>query len=115
MPNEYDQKVEWALRNVRELLLANATPPRSLPDDRTASTIRAIAGEPELGRALERANDTALCFVLRELRHILEDKLQPRVLITRVWQIMDAPEVNRAFGVKENPRRVGWWKKPPTR
>jgi hypothetical protein len=33
-------------------------------------------GGPEVGRALGLANDTAACFVLREVRHILADHRQ---------------------------------------
>src|SRR5262245_49696156 len=115
MPSEYDQLVERALRDVRDLLRANLAPLRNLPDDRTASGIRAIAGGPELGRALERANDTAACFALREIRHMLNDKPPPHLLITRAWEIIAALEGSRASGGKQNSPRVPWWKKPPTR
>src|SRR5262245_23174099 len=115
MPNEYDQLVERVLRDVRDLLLANIAASRSLSDDRTASGIREIADGPELGRALEQANDNALCFAVREIRCVLSDKPQSRALLNRLWQIMDAPEINQALGIKQNSPGMLWWKKPPTR
>jgi hypothetical protein len=68
MPNKYDHLTERIVREIRNLLLANVTPTRNLSDDRTAECIRSIAGGPELGRVLEQANDTALCFAVREIR-----------------------------------------------
>jgi hypothetical protein len=40
---------------------------------------------------------TALCFVLRAVNRILSDKDQPdRVTISRLWEVLDEPELNRA-------------------
>jgi len=94
--------------------LANATTTTNLSDEWTASNIRSIAGGSALRPVIERANDTALCFALREIRHVLEGKPEARALITRAWQIMDTPEVGRTLAIKENSRKVGWWKKPST-
>ena len=65
-------------------------------------------------QALERGNDTALCFVLRAVNRILSDKDQPdRVTISRLWEVLDEPERNRALG--QNSRMILGQKKPPAR
>jgi hypothetical protein len=63
-----------------------------------------------------RSNDTALCFVLRAVKHILSDKAQsPRAVLNRLWDALDEPELSRALGVKQNSRISVWRKKPPAR
>jgi hypothetical protein len=52
-------------------------------------------------QALERGNDTALCFVLRGVKRILSDEDQPNMIISRLWEVLDEPELNRALGQKE--------------
>jgi hypothetical protein len=60
-------------------------------------------GTQQVGHALERGNDTALCFVLREIKRVLSDKLQPpRAAIDRLWSILDEPELKRTLGIKQN-------------
>jgi hypothetical protein len=100
---QYEHVIEKTLRDVRDLLLANLAPSRTLPDDRTVACLLAIMGTSQVGHALERGNDTALCFVLREIKRILSDRLQsPRAAINRLWSIMDEPELKRALGIKQN-------------
>jgi hypothetical protein len=113
---QYIRLVEKALRDVHDLLLANLAPVRTLPDDQTVACLLAIMSTPQVGHALERGNDTALCFVLREVKHVLSDKLQaPRAAINRLSGIMDEPELKRVLGAKQNSRMMVWRKKPPAR
>jgi hypothetical protein len=113
---QYDHVIKHALRDAHDLLLANLAPARNLPDDRTVAYLRAIMARPEVGLALERGNDTALCFVLRAVKHILSDTRQSaRAAINRLWGIMDEPELNRALGIKQNSHMMLWRKKPPAR
>src|SRR2546421_692719 len=77
------------------LLLANLAPTRNLADERTVACLLAILGKPEVGYALERGNDTASCFALRAVKHILSDTHQPpRAAINRLWHVMDEPKLN---------------------
>jgi hypothetical protein len=63
----------------------------------------------EFREALERGNDTALCFVLRAVNRILSDDDQPdRTTINRLWDVLDEPELKRAMGQQN-------MKKPPAR
>ena len=69
---------------------------------------------PQGQQVLERGNDTALCFVLRAVNRILSDKVQPdRVTISRLWEVLDEPELNRALGIRQNSRMILGRKKPP--
>jgi hypothetical protein len=63
---------------------------------------------------LERGNDTALCFVLRAVNRILSDEDQPdRVTISRLWEVLDEPELKRALGIEQTSRTILGRKKPP--
>jgi hypothetical protein len=64
-------------------------------------------------QALERGNDTALCFVLRAVNRILSDEDQPNTTISRLWDVLDEPELNRALG--QNSRMILGQKKPRAR
>src|SRR5215510_914375 len=64
-------------------------------------------------QALERGNDTALCFVLRAVNCILSDEDQPNTTINRLWDVLDQPELNSAL--RQNSRMTLWQKKPPAR
>jgi hypothetical protein len=105
MPNEHDQLVERILRDLRVLT-------RGSPDDHTASGIRAIMDRPEVRRALERANDIAACFALREVKHILADRRQsPSAAIARIGSIVN--EFSRS--AQQSAHKSFWWKKPSAR
>jgi len=113
---QYDRVIQRALRDVHELLWANLASSRNLPDDRTVVGIRAIVDKPDVRHALERANDTALSFMLREIKHILSDIHQaPLAAINRLWNAMGEPELIRALGVKQSSHLMLWRKKPPAR
>jgi hypothetical protein len=62
-------------------------------------------------QALERGNDTALCFVLRAVNRILYDEDQPNTTINRLWDVLDQSELNRAL--RQNSRMILGQKKRP--
>ena len=64
-------------------------------------------------QALERGNDTALCFVLRAVKRILSEENQPNTTISRLWEVLDEPELNRALG--QNSSMILGQKKPPVK
>jgi hypothetical protein len=108
--------VEQTLRDVYSLLQAHCASTRNLSDYRIVVCVRTIVGRSEVGRALEQANDTALCFAVREVRHVLSDKSQPpRTIINRVRDIIERPELNPAVGIKQNLGMLLRWKRPPAR
>jgi hypothetical protein len=107
---QYDLPIKRTLRDAQGILRANLPPAKNLPDDQAVKSLRAIVRTPQVREALERGNDTALCFVLRAVNRILSDDDQPdRTTINRLWDVLDEPELKRAMGVPQN------MKKPPAR
>ena len=107
---QYDLVVKRTLR----ILWANLPPASNLPDAQAVKSLRALIRTPQGQQVLERGNDTALCFVLRAVNRILSDKDQPdRVTISRLWEVLDEPELNRALG--QNSSMILGQKKPPAR
>jgi hypothetical protein len=107
---QYGLLIKRTLRDAQGILRANLPPAKNLPDDQAVQSLRAIVRTPQVREALERGNDTALCFVLRAVNRILSNDDQPdRTTINRLWNVLDEPELKRAMGVQQN------MKKPPTR
>ena len=110
---QYDLVIKRTLREAQSILWANLPPASNLPDAQAVKSLRALVRTPQVHQALARGNDTALCFVLRAVNRILSDKDQPdRVTISRLWEVLDEPELNRALGIRQNSRILGR-KKPP--
>jgi len=101
--------IERSLRDVQQLLLANIAPTSNLSDERTVVCIRVVVGWEEVGQALEKAADTAVCFALREVKHVLDQRQTPKVTIERLWRIME--QLHFPHDIKQNPM-ILWWKKP---
>ena len=113
-PMQYDLVIKRTLREAQGMLSANLPPARNLPDAQAVKSLRALIRTPQGQQVLERGNDTALCFVLRAVNRILSDKDQPdRVTISRLWEVLDEPELNRALGIRQNSRMILGRKKPP--
>jgi hypothetical protein len=111
---QYDLVVKRTLREAQGILWANLPPASNLPDAQAVKSLRALIRTPHGQQVLERGNDTALCFVLRAVNRILSDKDQPdRVTISRLWEVLDEPELNRALGIRQNSRMILGRKKPP--
>jgi hypothetical protein len=107
---QYDRLIGRTLRDAQGILRANLPPAKNLPDDQAVQSLRAIVRTPQVREALERGNDTALCFVLRAVNRILSDDGQPdRMTINRLWDVLGEPEFNRTLGGHQN------MKKPPAR
>jgi hypothetical protein len=109
---QYDFVIKKTLRNAQGILLANLPPASNLPDVQAVKSLRSLIRTPQGQQVLE----TALCFVLRAVNRILSDKDQPdRVTITRLWEVLDEPELNRALGIEQTSRMILERKKPPAR
>jgi hypothetical protein len=67
---QYDLLIKRTLRDAQGILRANLPPAKNLPDDQAVKALRAIVRTPQVREALERGNDTALCFVLRAVNRI---------------------------------------------
>ena len=108
-PIQYDLVIKRTLREAQGILWANLPPASNLPDAQAVKSLRALVRTPQVHEAVERGNDTALCFVLRAVNRILSDEDQPNTTINRLWDLLDEPELNRALGGQQN------MKKPPAR
>ena len=110
---QYDLVIKRTLREAQGILWANLPPASNLPDAQAVKSLPALVRAPQVHQALERGNDTALCFVLRAVNRILSDEDQPNTTINQLWGVLDQPELNRAL--MQNSRMILGQKKPPTR
>ena len=108
---QFDAVIQQALRDVHGLLVDNIAPTRGLSDDRTVSCLNAVLGKESVRQALEKANDTAFCFALREIKHVLEQRQTAKTTINQLWRIID--QLDFTPGVKQASRIIPQ-KKPPT-
>ena len=108
-----DLVIKRTLREAQGILWANLPPASNLPDAQAVKSLPALVRAPQVHQALERGNDTALCFVLRAVNRILSDEDQPNTTINQLWDVLDQPELNRAL--MQNSRMILGQKKPPTR
>lgn len=110
-----DRVIRQALRDAQDILWANLPPNRNLSDDAAVAGLRAVIGVPAVREAIERGDDTAMCFMLRAVNRILGDESEiPRRTIDRLWSVLDDPHLNRMLGLKENARMTLRRKRPPT-
>src|SRR5215471_3432570 len=108
---QLDAVIQQALRDVHGLLVDNIAPARGLSDDRTVSCLNAVLGKENVRQALEKANDTALCFALREVKYVLNQRQKAKTTINRLWRIIE--QLDFSPGVKQASRMIPQ-KKPPT-
>src|ERR1700756_1813245 len=64
LPMRYDLVIKRTLREAQGILWGNLPPASNLPDAQAVKSFRALVRTPQVHQALERGNDTALCFVL---------------------------------------------------
>ena len=111
---QYDRVIRQALRDAQDILWVNLPPNHNLSDDSAVAALRAVIAVPAVQDAIEQGDDTALCFMLRAVNHILRDESEnPRKTIDRLWGILDDPELNRMLGLRRNARMILGRKKPP--
>jgi hypothetical protein len=101
---QYALVIKRTLREAQGILWANLPPASNLPDAQAVKSLRALVRAPQVHQALERGNDTALCFVLRAVNRILSDEDQPNTTINQLWDVLDEPELNRAL--RQNSRLI---------
>jgi hypothetical protein len=110
---QYERVIEQAVQDVQDLLRTQLMPKQPLPYHRVVACLRAIVGTPDVRRAIERGNDTALSFVLRAVNRALNDPLvPPDRILDQLWDIVLArPEVQQ--GLEIESARMFLRKKPP--
>jgi hypothetical protein len=106
---QYDLVVKRTLREAQGILWANLPPASNLPDAQAVKSLRGLVHTPGVG-ARQRHRSLLL---LRAINRILSDEDQPNTTISRLWDVLDEPELNRALG--QNSRMILGQKKPPAR
>jgi hypothetical protein len=99
-----DRVFEAAIRTAKSVLGQNLQPTQ-LPDAATVLRLRELINSPSIRSALLHSSDTLLAFALRAVGHVVAEQSQTdREIITRLWDILDDPHLNRALGIAENSR-----------
>ena len=110
----YQQLIEFILRRSHETLWANLPPQSRLSDAKAVATIRELVASPTARKAIERGSDTLCAFALRALNRIVCEKSRPPAdIITRLWDIVDEPQLTRVLGIRQNSSPNLSIKKPP--
>ena len=109
-----ERVIRQALRDAQDILWVNLPPFHNLSDDSAVAGLRAVIAVPAVQDAIEQGDDTALCFMLRAVNHILSDESEAsRRTIDRLWGVLDDAELNRMLGRTQNARMIVGRKKPP--
>jgi hypothetical protein len=99
-----DRVFEAAIRTAKNLLGQNLQR-TDLPDAATVIRLRELVHSPSIRSALLHSSDTLLAFALRAVEHVVADQSQTdREIITRLWDVLDDPHLNRALGITQNSR-----------
>jgi hypothetical protein len=101
----YQQLIQFILRKSQKALWDNLSSSKQLPDHRTVNTIRALVSSPSAQAAIERGDDTIFAFALRAVDRVVSKQEVPAAgIISRLWDILDDPDLNLALGVKRKDR-----------
>jgi hypothetical protein len=101
-----DRVFEAAIRTAKNLLGQNLQR-TDFPDAATVIRLRELVHSPSIRSALLHSSDTLLAFALRAVEHVVADQSQTdREIITRLWDILDDPHLNRALGMTQNSRFI---------
>jgi len=106
-----DAVIQQALKDVHGLLVANTASTRDRSDERAIVCLKALLGKGSVRQALEKANDTALCFALREVKYVLNQRQTAKITINQLWRIIE--QLDCTPSIKQAYRMISQ-KKPPT-
>jgi hypothetical protein len=110
----YQQLIQYILRRSHETLWANLPPQTRLSDAKAVAIIRELVSSPTARKAIERGSDTLCAFALRALNRIVcETSRPPADIITRLWDVVDEPQLKGVLGIRKNPSPNLSIKKPP--
>jgi hypothetical protein len=96
----FDAVTQQALGDVQGLLVVQIAPARDLSDDRTVLCLNAVLRKESVRQAMETASDTAPCFALREVKHVLKQHQRAKTTINQVWRIIE--QLDCIPGAKRN-------------
>src|SRR5262245_15256953 len=105
-----DLVIQRTLQDVHDLLLGKHAATRNWSDERTVLCMHVIVGKDDVRQALEKANDTATCFALHEVKHVIDQRQKAKTTINQLWRIIK----QSGLYDKQNHPVISWWKKPST-
>ena len=101
-----DRVIIDAIKMAQDLLSQNLAPTRNLTDAATVMRLRELIRSQAIRSALERSSDTVLAFGLRAVEQVISDQSRTnRETITRLWDVLDDPHLNKALGLPQNSRK----------
>jgi hypothetical protein len=100
---QFDAVIQQALKDVHGLLVDSIAPTRGLSDDRTVTCLNAVLGKESVRQALDKANDTASCFALREIKHVLNERQIAKTTINQLWRIIEQLDFTQMIPQKRPP------------
>jgi hypothetical protein len=99
-----DRVFEAAIKTAKNLLWQNLSATH-LTDAATVLRLREVVHSASIRSALLHSSDTLLAFALRAVEHVVADQSRTdREIITRLWDVLDDPHLNRALGITQNSR-----------
>jgi hypothetical protein len=98
-----DRVVVEAIKVAQTLLSQNLPPAYNLPDAVTGTRARAFGLLYTIGIGAQQRHVARIC--LAGVEHVVAEQSQTdREIITRLWDILDDPHLNRALGIAQNSR-----------
>ena len=100
-----DRVIVDTIKMAQDLLRQNLLPTRHLTDAATVMRFRELIRSQAIRLALERSSDTVHAFALRAVKQVISDQSRTnRETITRLWDVLDDPHLNRALGLPQQSR-----------
>jgi hypothetical protein len=100
-----DRVIVDAIKMAQDLLCQNLPPTHNLTDAATVMRFRELVHSQATRSALEHSSDTILAFALRAVERVLSDQSQTnRETITRLYDVLDDPHLNKALGIPKDSR-----------
>jgi len=97
--------IEAAVRAAQDFLWQNAPPMHYTTDEVTVGRLRDLMRSPTVQAALLQSSDAFLTFVVRAVEVVVVDHSQTdRLIIARLWDVLDEPHLNQALGIPQNSR-----------
>jgi len=99
-----DRIIVDAIKVAQDLLQQNLPPTHNLTDAATVMRFRELVRSQAIRSALEVSSDTLPAFALRAVERVVSDQSRTnRETISRLWDILDDPHLNKALGLPQNP------------
>lgn len=101
-----DHIIVDAIKVGQELLCQNLSA-QNLSDAAAVMRFRELVRSQAVRSALERSSDTLFAFALRAVERVVSDQSPTnRKMLTRLWEVLNDPHLNKALGKPHNRRKI---------